>query len=207
METSHSVIQIAVHINICRANVCGAGGGIRSRHKGSEPTTLEGQGRVQTGCLVFPEVWEALQPVQLSLRAVTWRDADCSLGLAARLQWCTTIPLRQGSPAYSSVHLWPCFTAEVHQYILNILLKATRLTGWKITQLGQSEGNVWHPGSCQVWIQTRNWISKLISSSSPSVPHILPVLYLKLGHNRFPPYPFHLSTGRSSYSPTTRTRL
>lgn len=34
-----------------QAIVCGAGGGIRSHHKGSEPTTLEGQEHTQTGWL------------------------------------------------------------------------------------------------------------------------------------------------------------
>jgi hypothetical protein len=71
MVLSHCVIQIAAQINICHAIVCGAGGGIRSHHKGSEPTTLEGQEHIQTGCLVFPGVWEVQQPAQLSLRAVT----------------------------------------------------------------------------------------------------------------------------------------
>jgi hypothetical protein len=68
---SHCVTQIAAQTNIFHANVCGAGGGIRSHHKGSEPTTLEGQEHVQTGCLVFPGVWEVQQSFQMSLRAVT----------------------------------------------------------------------------------------------------------------------------------------
>jgi hypothetical protein len=108
MEISHCVIQIAAQISIRHANVCGSGGGIRSHHKGSEPTTLECQGHVQTGCMpCFP--WGVG-----SAAAGPDVTAGCDVMQAAGLVWrptCSDISLRQkpsvSSQVYSNVHLWP----------------------------------------------------------------------------------------------------
>jgi hypothetical protein len=103
MEISHCVIQIAAQISIRHANVCGAGGGIRSHHKGSEPTTLEGQEHVQTGCLpCFP--W-GLGSVAAGPDVTVGCDVLQAAGSGWRpLTLCQRLSLSSG--IYSNFYLW-----------------------------------------------------------------------------------------------------